>query len=703
VAHGTLVRTGWLGRPRRGARYFSLFVAAVALTFSTPGLTTAAASTPSRGLIDAVSWPAAECPTLVSPSALDGTLSQSMNGKFGGCLRVPVVPAGTYYISLQDVLDSKAGPATPTTAKSPGNGTSPGGPSVSLSVSPPSARPGQWVTVTGRLARPLGQRTQYANFCWDGCPNGLTYSGVGLAWPSPTKFSARLVLPAAPWVETGTNPRAWLVSPLPGTYTLAVQCLEIAKGCGLGPPEGQTTVRLRAGAAYTCRSIAGCGRLTANSASVSPGSVVELSGYSPLESVIGAKDPFAFQLTASLTKQVPSGAVIDALHNGVKGLLQLTVGPATVKVVPAVAFSSLGTYRPLTDLTSGLEPISANPAQPGYVGWCGDGFIAVQGPGGTRRAPVKGAIASIMTTGAYQEPALKECNDLALSQNGQYLFAAFDVLPVNQEPMVAEVATFSSNGGRTWSAVPVPTGVKAASFGGFRYEVGGVEALFSAPSPPASSNTPPLVEEMNSGDHWQQVPWACPATGPCITFGAYVLGNCAQGLGDQPVVGSADAGAHWVAAALPGPSGLGQVLPCWPVTLVSLSATTTMLVGSNVLLPSTNPFDVFVTTGMGRPWKVVTLPLLPGQPGAAAPPGPGDVVVLPSGALLAIDQEPWELLTPGTGSWCAVRSGPELAAGQFAVPSSFTAIGNNLWWETSSGSTQTLTVHEVPAQSLSCG
>ncbi len=291
VARRTLARAHWLDRPIRGARYFSLVVAAVALTFPTPGLTTVAASTPSRSVIGAVSWPGAQCPTLVSPSALDGDLSQSMNGKFIGCLRVPVVPAGTYYVSLEDVLGSKTAPAALSTATGQGNGVSPGGPSVSLSVSPSSAGPGQWVTVTGRLARPLGQLAQYANFCWDGCPNGLTYSGVGLTWSSPTEFSPRLVLPAAPWVEMGTNLRASLVSPLPGIYPLAVQCLEIAKSCGLGAPEGQTTVHLRAGAAYTCRSIPGCGRLTAMTASVPPGSVVELSGYSPLESVIQGKRP----------------------------------------------------------------------------------------------------------------------------------------------------------------------------------------------------------------------------------------------------------------------------------------------------------------------------------------------------------------------------------------------------------------------------
>ena len=466
-----LQRTGRLGAARRHARHFSVIAVGAALSIAVPGLTSAVApSPPSPSAVDAVVWSGAPCASLVGPPVLDGDLSQSMNGKFTGCLRVPVVPAGTYYVSLEDVLD-RATATTPTTSA---NGRSTGGPTVSLSVSPPSADPGQWVTVTGRLVRPLGERTQNANFCWDGCPNGLVYSGVGLNWSSPTAFSARLVLPAAPWVEMSTSLHARLVSPLPGRYPLSVQCLEIAKGCGLGSPEGQTTVRLLAAAPYTCTSVAGCGSIDASPEAVPPGSVVEFTGYSPLESVIGARYPFAFQLVAGPTKQGPSGAVIEALHNGVKGLLQLMVGPAPVKVLPALAFASLGSYRPLADLTSGDDPISANPVQPGYVGWCAEGYVGVQGPSGTYHASVKGALASITRTGVYQKPFLQECNDLALSQNGQSIFAAFDVMPVNEGPMVAGVAAFSTNGGRSWALVPVPSGAKPTSFGGFRYAAGGV-------------------------------------------------------------------------------------------------------------------------------------------------------------------------------------------------------------------------------------
>lgn len=704
VPHWGFASTRRLGRVRKWAHHLSVLTAATALALTIPGLTSPGTlGPPDVGVVDAVAWPGAPCAELVGPRVLDGDLAQYMNGKFTGCLRVPVVPPGTYYISLEDILDRTTAPATPATITTSGIGSSTDGAFVSLRVSPSSAAPGQWVTVTGRLARPIGERVQNANFCWDGCPNGLVYSGVGLNWSSSTSFTARLVLPDAPWVVMGTSFHARLVSPLPGRYALAVQCLEVAKGCGLEAPEGQTTVRLRAGAAYTCKSIAGCGRIDPVPAAVSPGDVVKLTGYSPLESVIGARYPFAWQLVASLTKQGPSGAVFEALHNGAKGLLQLTVGPAPVKVLPTVAFSSLGPYRPLNELSAGNDPISAGPAQSGYVGWCAEGYIGVRGPRGTYQARLNGAIASVMRTGAYQKPVPQECSTVALNQDSRSIFAAFEVLPVNEEPMVAEVATFSTNGGRTWSPVPVPAGAKPTSFGGFRYTHDGVEALFTATSPSASSNAPPLVEQLRGDDqHWERVQFSCPPNGPCITFGADVLGNCAQGLGDQPVMVSGDGGQHWAATSLPGPSGLGQVLPCWPTTLVALSRTTALLVGPNAFLPSTNPFDVFVTTGVDGTWKAVSLPQLPGQPATGAPPGPGDIVVLPGGALLAVDQEPWELLAPAGHSWCAVRSGPKLAAGQFAVPTSFTGVGNELWWETSSGPAPTLTVHEVAAAALSC-
>ena len=105
-----------------------------------------------------------------------------------------------------------------------------------------------------------------------------------------------------------------------------------------------------------------------------------------------------------------------------------------------------------------------------------------------------------------------------------------------------------------------------------------------------------------------------------------------------------------------------------------------------------------------------------GQAGPAgqAPPGPGDVVVLPDGGLLYVDATPWQLLAPGAGSWCAVRAvgpgsgpvgGPGGGNGQTVMPMSFAVVDSSLWWlSTSSTSTApaTVTAHAVGVASLTC-
>jgi hypothetical protein len=71
---------------------------------------------------------------------------------------------------------------------------------------------------------------------------------------------------------------------------------------------------------------------------------------------------------------------------------------------------------------------------------------------------------------------------------------------------------------------------------------------------------------------------------------------------------------------------------------------------------------------------------------ANVPPGPGDLVVLPGTALLAVDQGPWYLLPAGSRAWCSVTASPSVATDAFTVPNSFAVVGGQLWWLTQSAS-----------------
>ncbi len=616
-----------------------------------------------------------------------------MNGSVTGCLRVPVVPPGDYYVSLQDILEGAAFPPGPTTSPAPA------GPPVILSVSPAMAEPGERVRLSGRLASPLVPRPSYGNFCWDGCEGGLVYAGVQLTWPSPTTFSAQLTLPDAPWVRQGAAGGPTVASPVAGVYPLAVECLPSAKGCAFDGPEGQTTVRLHSSARYTCKSIPGCARLSAPVAVVHPGQLVQFSGYSPLESIIASHYPFAYQLTAATSRPRGTGVVFVHLD---KGGVEMDSGAARVSVAAALSFPSLKKARPLGEIAAGPVPMSANPGDTAYVGWCAPGHIEVQGPGGRSQVPLAGALRLLAATDAYQGPAQAQCDDLALAGTGSgpdvAAFAAFAVSPIDQAPMVAEVALFTTDTGRTWSFVPTPLGAERTSFGGFRYAGRDIDALFSNPATVSEGqNAPPLVEHTSDGGKsWARAPFSCPSIGPCVTFAAHMPGNCAQGLDSQSVVTSADNGRVWS-----GPPWPGALVTCWLATLEATSRDRAILVTSNTVLASDSPFDALATDDGGKSWQVVYLPPLPSSQAGPPPQGPGDVVVLPDGGLLSIDASPWQLLAPGSGRWCSVPS-PGLGIGQTEVPMSFTVIGDRLWWLSGTSSGTAVTAHDVASTSLTC-
>ncbi len=560
--------------------------------------------------------------------------------------------------------------------------------------------PGEAVRLSGRLASPLRPHPGYGDFCWDGCRGGLDYDGVQLTWPSPTTFTAQLTLPNAPWVVQGAGDGPRLVSPVAGTYPLGVQCLLVAKGCGLDGPEGQTTVRLRGSARYTCKSVPGCARLSGPAVVVHPGQLVQFRGDAPLESIIGSRFPFAYQLTAGTNR--PTGPGVVFIHLG-KGGVGMDSGAAPVNVATAVPFSSLKGARPLSEIAAGAAPISANPGDLAYVGWCTPGFIDVQGPTGRSQVPLTGAIRLLASTGDYQAPLEDRCDDLAFAGASPgpdfAAFAAFEVAPINQAPMVAEVALVTTDAGRSWSFVPTPPGAKPTSFGGFRYVGGDVDALFSNTAAASESqSTPPLVEQTtDGGKSWGRTPFSCPATGPCVTFAAHMPGNCAQGLDSQAVITSVDQGRRWS-----GPSWPGALVTCWLTTLEATSPDQAILVTSNTFLASVSPFDALMTSDGGRTWQVVYLPPLPSSLAGPPPEGPGDVVVLPDGGLLSVDASPWQLLAPGSGAWCRVRT-PGPGPAQTVVPLSFTVIGDSLWWLSGTSSGTAVTAHDLASTSLTCG
>jgi hypothetical protein len=680
----------WLAHlvmPAVGLAVVGLVSVLLSLVVATP----APAST---GASDQMQWLSTTCPV----SNHIAPVFQAMDGRLEACLRVADVPAGTYHMYLQDFVTGPA-PGTPTTVGTGDNVS----PVVRLVVRPAAARPGQTVTVTGTLAKDYQSKQSFLDFCWASCPGGLQYSGVQATWRAGTTFVARLVLPAAPWLEGGHK----IVSPVAGKYELGVQCVIQARGCaGLGP-EGEATVALTQSARYTCATFPRCAQLSAGPSKVSPGGVVRVSGYAPLEGVIGADIPFANSFTEERGAAPPPGVSFPR-----SDLDQAEIGGAQLRVMAAPTFSSLGPLAPLSVEQLAEQPISGNPWAPGTVAWCGPDEVVVQGPQGMVKLPTKEAFSAMYATGKFQRPGNGVCQTVALgagpsSEPGTAgavpaVYAGFIMGSLNQEPMFATVAMYSTDGGTTWSPVPVPKGASVVSFGGFRYAPDGeVEALFSRWGPPplpASTAQVPLVERSSIGGHFSKGSLACPASGPCLTLGASVPGDgCPMGAqADQPLLLSPDGGQSWAQAGQPLSGG---VPICFPGALVALSPTDELVVSSAGLSAASGELPALLTKDGGRSWQVISLPALPDDDQL-------ELVPLPDGAVLEAAFPTWLLLPAGGTSWCPVRSPVTAASMKSSDAQSFTVIGSQLWWleykTTQDGAASVVGAEAAEASALSC-
>lgn len=612
----------------------------------------------------------------------DYAIHQSMNGELSTCLRVGALGPGAYHVVLDQVLTARgraAGPASPAGA----------GPAVHLSLSPASGRPGQAVTVTGTFGSVPARHVDHAGLCWDGCRDGLQYSGVALHWLSPTVFQASLVVPAAPWVERNPDRVDRLSS---GIYPIEVQCLGAIKGCGLGPSEGSTGFHLDVPAGFergACPSQDSCAGMAASPGVVRPGQMVEVTGFAPLVSVIGSDQPFAFQL--EVLNGPPRGPQVRFASAATGSVVvNLYLGHALLEVKRPPSLASLGAVTPGYESSDGLAPISANPAEPDRVAWCAPGSVMLTntaGPGGVERIPTASVHSALAGTGLrLGTSAAPGCDDVALPPSGNTVFAGFEVNPNGQAPPFAEVPLYTTDMGASWHPVPAPAGAAPDSFGGFRYRADRVEALYTAEARPGSPAAQPPLVEIEANGRWAPAAWSCPPAGPCVTFGAYTWGNCAMDGTNQQILYSHDGAATWAEPQWP-----TVVRACAPAQLVALSGT------SELLVQSESPYTLLLSTDGGASWEDIGLPALPGAlPGGGFGPTPAGVVMLPDGSLLDAAQTPWQLLQPQAAQWCPVTGGhgSDPAGGM-------TVIGNQVWWLHQTGVSAPAAEHARVA-SLTC-
>jgi hypothetical protein len=636
--------------------------------------------------------------------------TQTMTGAVSGCVRIPAVSPGPYHLVVEQVLVE---PAAPPAKAAYGGGAVPppraraGAPEppVHLSVITRHPRPGGDLVILGTVtgARPPGASPP--NLCLDGCTGGLVYDGVPVQWTSRTRFMLHIVLPATGWLAASPDRVRTLQ---PGDNTVSLTCLAPERGCAGTPPEGSATFRLPA-TPTRCAAGQPCSVLAADPAVATPGRVVGVAGFAPLLSVIGSDEPFVYQLALLPGPGPGSGEATRFVGNPRQGVLKLdastvALGAAAVTVAPAPSLASLGVLHPLVttaDGPSGAGPVTPDPTDPSAVAWCGSGSLSVAstGSGPALSVPTGAAGAALEALGTPGPAGIPPQCVAAVplgpaSDPAGVVAAAFPTLPADQSAMVADVALSTSNGGRSWTPLPVPAGASPDGFGGFRVDSGTVLALYSpSTAQPAAA---PLVEaEHAPGTAWVPSQLSCPADGPCVTFSAYQPGACAMNGTLQGLLFSLDGGQTWAT-----PSWPAAVDACSRAELVATSPR------SELLLDPGSAFPVRRSVDGGTSWSALSVPSLPGvTPGTAPTPGDGSLLLLPDGSLLLTGEHgsssAWELLRPDATRWCSVTNAPSGAAAATAF-APVELLDGQLWWLPGRPGTGQQDAQHAAADALRC-
>ena len=651
--------------------------------------------------------PAANKPCQEAPQEV----SQSPTGAISGCIRVGALGSGRYTISLQTNLEDDQAVVR---KLSPGGfERGPDGPPVKLSLSPDAGPPGTVVTVTGHVSRPISAsgRLSFAkglgDFMWDGSPQGLMLRGNQIRWRSADSFTAKVTVPAAPWVQDGNPPR--VLGWRSGSYPLSVHCVTSPGGCAVAAPEGSVEFKLEVDhRPRWCSTGDSCATLAATPTDAPPDSVVRISGYAPM---VGFDFGEENQFLGSI--QIAPGRERSAVRftTGRRGPTLATFGAAPFDVLGSPHFASLGKVRSLFEVTDGDAPVTADPANPAIVGWCGNSSITVSIDGARVAVPTATVGARLRAEGSYTPAGgAYQCSDvLPLSRSN--VLAAFAGETGPETGIFADYPLETRDGGRSWIALPVAPGSTPAGFGGFRAAGHELQAVYArrvkSRYGPQFDATHPLVEtSQDGGTTWTPTHHlACPTRGPCVTLGPFLPGNCAMGVSTQYVLRSADGGHSWRRAPILDPARLA----CGDAQLVATGP------GSDLLVDALSLYPIQRTIDGGATWRNVSLPApnhldvgdFDSQGLGAF--GPGGITLLPKGGLLltggGVYNGSWQLLRPGAKHWCAVAG--DTTSRQFAQQASvITPVGGDLWWlaygKFSRGKATPIGVHKLPLSAVRC-
>ncbi len=567
-----------------------------------------------------------------------GGIPQSMSGSISACYRIPNLQPGNYWLAVNQVLLQRG-----TLAKERGfptsNAQGNSGPAVKLLLSPPNGPAGSTVLIHGVVAATLYPLPSQANFCWGGCVTGLQYNGVSITWTGKHIFSASIVTPAGPWIDSATD---HLVYPNVGSYSISTQCLELFRGCGLGTSEGSANFHV------THSPPAFTDQLHLKSPLAFPGQVVKVTGSVPLLDVIGSSQPFVFQFSLS-SKPIPTYHLVTSAKLAGKAVF-VDLGAIEVSVISAISLKGHPILAPKNIQLGGLSGITVNSNLPGLVFSCaGTGIVETRN--GVNTTLSISSVTQALGDSPSPSPGCTSIVD-SLGAAGNVLLGASFTSPstYSSGPPYTLLPFVSTDAGQTWSPIPVPTGLQKSDFLGFAPGTRALTALFS------SNSLAPIAETTLNGKTWTTGPMGCPQSGPCITYGGLSFGNCAMNGSQQQIYDR------------PALQGQLQQVP-WPNLVNSCFETELFTTGKDeYLLSTSSSYPLRMSSDGGVHWEVVSgIPTLPGSsPGIAQE---SAETVLPNGSLIATTSNGELYLLGSNDRWCRVSvPGMPSYFGPYLVP-----------------------------------
>ncbi len=614
-----------------------------------------------------------------------------------GCGTAPPAPAAP-----------KASP-TPTAEKLPA--------ANHIVLSPDQGPPGTVVTVRGYLPSVAGNpklQTLTGNIVLGSMSHGFTDQAVPVSWSQahPGFFTMTSRIPLTAWLTpTGSHPLST------GPVSLGIQCMgQPVQGCALKAPSIHAAFDITGPIA----AAPPVPFLHFSPDQAKAGDTVRVTGWAPLTTVIG--QPFGYQLEWSQnglnssygqlggirqqlngdldgTFKVPASmppwgilapgqvhiglsyiflapqqSKLAPIHNG-KGAGEILLAPTSFHYESSAKWSNFS-FAP-SEIDSNANALSFGAPTP--IAVSGQEILtqsAYQGPlwqstngGSTWRALSLHALAPLTSAAGF--PSLwsngqtaPQATSITLDPSYPHsLFVAVSgvLKKYGEAPPIYNLPSYSSNDGATWHVVPAPSGMNLGDFGGFVRNQHGVFAYF------AHNGVTTTEQTSDGGQSWKTLPLTQAAPNTSLTWGPVPNQNNGQmgGFVPQPVLYK-NAGEKWMSTATVG-------LLQGPSNIALLSH------GQALLISSSSPYPVELSTSGGARWQYVSIPT---PPHATTQQSPYQTLqILPNGSLLAMviqnTGSGWFLLPPKATQWQAVPSS--------VLPTdvSVTAGHNGLWWNSS--------------------